>query len=424
MSDNHYIVLSRKYRPKDLKDLIVQEILATSLRNSIDNKKVPHAFLFYGIRGVGKTTIARILSRCLNCVGADGKTDMTSSPCGVCRSCVAMDRDQHMDVMEFDAASRTSVDDIREIIDATQYMPVLGRYKIFIIDEVHMLSKSAFNALLKTLEEPPAHVKFIFATTEMHKIPETILSRCMAFQLKPVLLESLANHIISISQKETFMISKDAADIIAEESEGSVRDALSLLEQAMMLAIDKNISSDLIINMIGGAKSGDINSLLKLILDAKVEEALLMSMKLLENGSDPVVLYKNLQTELYKIITDKVLKRSNITYTLSNLLYLWQIFLKQSESMKVTQYPDHVLNATIVILAHTASFPDIGELMIGDENAKSENENISLSKKQSSLINKVEDIIGKKVEIKEDSSKKVIQDVLNRFPGSVMNEIE
>ena len=175
----HYVVLSRKYRPKVLDDLIGQDILARSLRSCLDTKKVPHAFLFHGIRGVGKTTTARILARCLCCTGVDGKTDVTSSPCGTCRSCIAMDKDQHMDVMEFDAASRTGVDDIREVIDAAQYMPVLGRYKIFIIDEVHMLSKSAFNALLKTLEEPPAHVKFIFATTEIHKIPETILSRCM-----------------------------------------------------------------------------------------------------------------------------------------------------------------------------------------------------------------------------------------------------
>ena len=237
----HYIVLSRKYRPKDLNDLIGQEVLAKSLRSCLNTKKVPHAFLFHGIRGVGKTTTARILARCLCCIGPDGQTDITSSPCGTCRSCVAMDKEQHLDIMEFDAASRTGVDDIREVIEATQYAPVLGRYKIFIIDEVHMLSKSAFNALLKTLEEPPAHVKFIFATTEVQKVPETVLSRCMTFRLHPVSSDALAEYLISIAQKEGFSLEKDAADLIAEESEGSVRDALSILEQSLMISAKTKI---------------------------------------------------------------------------------------------------------------------------------------------------------------------------------------
>ena len=423
MSNNHYIVLSRKYRPKDLNDLIGQDILSSSLRQSLDNKKVPHAFLFHGIRGVGKTTVARILSRCLSCVGVDGKTDMTSSPCCVCRSCVAMDQDQHMDVMEFDAASRTSVDDIREIVDASQYMPVLGRYKIFIIDEVHMLSKSAFNALLKTLEEPPSHVKFIFATTEMHKIPETILSRCMTFQLKPVSFDSLSNHLISVSDKESFALEKDAAKIISQESEGSVRDALSILEQAMMITSDaKIIGKGVVISMLGGAREADIQDLLNLILEADTEGALSKTQELIQNGSDPTVLYKNLQTALYKLITNKVSRRVDIKYSLSNLLYIWQILLKQAESLKTTAYPEHVLTASIIILAHTASFPSIEDLMIQDEPQR-DNE-VVLSKKQTGLANKVADIIGRKIEMKEDNSKKVVQDVLSKFPGSHMTEIE
>lgn len=421
----HYVVLSRKYRPKNLNDLIGQEILEKSLRSCLDTKKVPHAFLFHGIRGIGKTTTARILSRCLSCIGPDGLTDITSTPCGICRSCVALDKDQHMDIMEFDAASRTGVDDIREIIDASQYMPVLGRYKIFLIDEVHMLSKSAFNALLKTLEEPPAHVKFIFATTEIHKIPETILSRCMTFQLNPVSSEALSNHLISISTKEGFNLEKNAAEIISEESEGSVRDSLSILDQAMMLSQDtKNINPDTIINMLGGARVNDIEILLNLILKAETKEALSKSEELLQNGADPFVIYKNLQNGLYKLITEKVRNSGGVEYALSNLLYLWQIFLKQTENMKNSSYPEHVLNAAIVILAHTASFPNIEDLMI--KGGSSQNNTPSLNEtKKPEIAKKIEEITGNKINVVPPSkSNELVSNILNKFPGSIASEIE
>ncbi len=417
----HYVVLSRKYRPKDLNDLIGQEVLAKSIRSCLDTKKVPHAFLFHGIRGIGKTTTARILSRCLSCIGSDGKNDITSSPCGICRSCVAIDRDQHMDIMEFDAASRTGVDDIREIIDSSQYMPVLGRYKIFIIDEVHMLSKSAFNALLKTLEEPPSHVKFIFATTEIHKIPETILSRCMTFQLNSVSIESLSNHLISISEKEGFSLEKSAADLISEESEGSVRDAISILEQSLMLSTEsKIITSDVVLSMLGGARTDEIEDLLNLILDAKTNDALAKSDELLKKGADPFIIFKNLQNVLYKTITDKVSGKAE-GCSLSNLLYLWQIFLKQTENMKNAAYPKYVLNAAIIILAHTASFPNIEELMIKNSPG-SVSENKPAPKTQ--IVEKVEEILGEKVTVKTDNSNKLIGNILNKFPGAIASEIE
>ena len=414
----HYVVLSRKYRPKDLNDLIGQEVLAKSLRSCLDSKKVPHAFLFHGIRGVGKTTTARILARCLSCIGSDGKTDITSSPCGVCRSCVALDKDQHLDIMEFDAASRTGVDDVREIIDATQYSPVLGRYKIFIIDEVHMLSKSAFNALLKTLEEPPAHVKFIFATTEVQKIPETILSRCMTFQLHPVSTEALSSHLVSIAQKEGFNLEKNAADLISEESEGSVRDALSILEQAIMLSAEtKQVTLDIVLSMLGGATSDEVTSLLTLILNAKTKEALSKSEELFAKGTDPFVLFKNLQNALYKSITDKV-NGSPAEYSLSNLLYLWQIFLKQTENMKNAAYPKYVLNATIVILSHTASFPNIEQLIINSHKAT------SISAEKPAIAGKIEAILGEQVDVKPDGSKELVENILNKFPGSVARDVE
>jgi DNA polymerase-3 subunit gamma/tau len=420
---NNYIVLSRKYRPKDLKDLIGQDVLSASLRASLDSKRVPHAFLFYGIRGVGKTTTARILARCLNCIGEDGSVNITSSPCGQCRSCSAIDKDQHLDIMEFDAASRTSVDDIREILDASQYMPVLGRYKIFIIDEVHMLSKSAFNALLKTLEEPPGHVKFIFATTEVNKLPETILSRCMTFQLKPVFYEAISNHLISIAIKEGCNLEKEAADLIATESEGAVRDSISLLEQAMMLSLEtKVIQSEQVINMLCGVRNEDIVELLNLILNADVKNALEKSEYLMKNGVDPFMLYKHIQSTLYNIISDKIKNGFSSKYSLSNLLYLWQIFLKQTENMKNSPYPEYVLNATIVILAYTASFPEIGDLTITEN--KNTEDKINFDKKQTNLTNKIENILGDKVHPIEDSSRKIIQDTLAKFPGSKIVEIE
>lgn len=416
----HYIVLSRKYRPKDLNDLVGQDILEKSLRSCLDSKKVPHAFLFHGIRGVGKTTTARILARCLCCIGTDGNTDITSSPCGICRSCIAMNQEQHLDVMEFDAASRTGVDDIRDIIDATQYAPVFGRYKIFIIDEVHMLSKSAFNALLKTLEEPPAHVKFIFATTEVQKAPETILSRCMTFQLTPVSTIELSKHLIFIAQKEGFDLVPQAAELISEESEGSVRDALSILEQALMLSEDtKQVTQDTVLNMLGGASADEINELLKMILNARTKEALEKSEELFSKGADPFILFKSLQEILYKTITKKVNGQLD-GYSLSNLLYLWQILLKQTENMKNALYPKYVLNAAIVILSHTASFSNIESLMINETETQSKQQ----ASEKPAIANKVEEILGEKVSIKPDNSKELVGSILNKFPGSVARDVE
>lgn len=416
----HYIVLSRKYRPKDLNDLVGQDILEKSLRSCLDSKKVPHAFLFHGIRGVGKTTTARILARCLCCIGTDGNTDITSSPCGICRSCIAMNQEQHLDVMEFDAASRTGVDDIRDIIDATQYAPVLGRYKIFIIDEVHMLSKSAFNALLKTLEEPPAHVKFIFATTEVQKVPETILSRCMTFQLTPVSTIELSKHLIFIAQKEGFDLVPQAAELISEESEGSVRDALSILEQALMLSEDtKQVTQDTVLNMLGGASADEINELLKMILNARTKEALEKSEELFSKGAGPFILFKSLQEILYKTITKKVNGQLD-EYSLSNLLYLWQILLKQTENMKNALYPKYVLNAAIVILSHTASFSNIESLMINETETQSKQQ----ASEKPAIANKVEEILGEKVSIKPDNSKELVGSILNKFPGSVARDVE
>src|SRR6195952_3298595 len=202
MSQANYRVLARKYRPQTFADLIGQEVLVRTLTNAFASGRIAHAFILTGIRGIGKTTTARIIARGLNCIGPDGHGEPTTTPCGVCPNCIAIAEDRHVDVIEMDAASNTGVDNMRDLIDSVQYAPVSARYKVYIIDEVHMLSKSAFNAILKTLEEPPPHVKFIFATTEIRKIPVTIISRCQKFDLKRVEMDELTQHLIAIATQE------------------------------------------------------------------------------------------------------------------------------------------------------------------------------------------------------------------------------
>src|ERR1700754_1589938 len=228
-----YRVLARKYRPASFDQLIGHDTLVRTLSNAFNSGRIAHAFMLTGVRGVGKTTTARIIARALNCTGPDGQGEATADPCGVCPDCVAILADRHPDVVEMDAASHTGVDDVREIIEATRYRPVQARTKVFVIDEVHMLSRNAFNALLKTLEEPPPHVKFVFATTELRKVPVTVLSRCQRFDLRRVRIAELAAHFGRIAEKEAVAIEPAALDVLARAAEGSARDSLSLLDQAI-----------------------------------------------------------------------------------------------------------------------------------------------------------------------------------------------
>jgi DNA polymerase-3 subunit gamma/tau len=288
MSQNTpYQVLANKYRPVNFDHLIGQETLVQTLTNAIASNRIANAFLLTGIRGIGKTTTARIIARALNCVGTDGNQGPTASPCGVCDQCTSIKDDNHPDVLEIDAASRTGVDDIREIIDNANYLPTVGRYKIYIIDEVHMLSKNAFNALLKTLEEPPQHVKFIFATTEIRKIPITILSRCQRFDLKRIEHKELADHLANIAKQEGIEASPEALSLIAHASEGSVRDALSILDQAIILT-NGSVGEEPLHQMLGLADQQKLFSFFEHISSSDISNALEIYQQLYRNGTDPI----------------------------------------------------------------------------------------------------------------------------------------
>jgi len=290
-----YRVLARKYRPAVFADLIGQEAMVRTLRNAFALGRVAHAFMLTGVRGVGKTTTARIIARALNCTGPDGKGGPTADPCGVCPDCVAILADRHPDVQEMDAASRVGVEDVREIIEATRFRPMQARTKVFVIDEVHMLSRNAFNALLKTLEEPPPHVKFIFATTELRKVPITVLSRCQRFDLRRVSVAELTAHFARIAEREGVRIAPAALTLIARAADGSVRDGLSLLDQAIaQTEPGQPIAAAAVADMLGLADREAVFDLFEAVLSGKPAAALAITDRAHERGADLGVMLQDL----------------------------------------------------------------------------------------------------------------------------------
>src|SRR5438045_6958480 len=296
----HYRVLARKYRPQTFAELIGQDAMVQTIGNAIERGRIAHAFLLTGVRGVGKTSTARLIAKALNCLGPDGQGGPTIHPCGVCEPCVSIAEGRHIDVIEMDAASHTGVDDVREIIEAVRYASVSARFKIYIIDEVHMLSKNAFNALLKTLEEPPAHVKFLFATTEVNKVPVTVLSRCPRFDLRRLPAETLAAHFGAVSAAEGVEVEAEALALIARAAEGSARDGLSILDQAIAHGAGI-VTAEQVRDMLGLSDRGAVRNLLGLILSGDAQATLAAVRDQYELGVEPSALLRGLLEAVHGI---------------------------------------------------------------------------------------------------------------------------
>jgi DNA polymerase-3 subunit gamma/tau len=377
-----YRVLARKYRPTTFDDLIGQDALVRTLRNAFAMNRIAHAFMLTGVRGVGKTTTARILARALNCTGPDGTGGPTPDPCGVCENCVAILADRHPDVVEMDAASNTGVDDVREIIEATRFRPLTARTKLFIIDEVHMLSRNAFNALLKTLEEPPPHVKFVFATTEIRKVPVTVLSRCQRFDLRRVAVNELMTLFVRIALTENVKIEMEAINYIARAADGSVRDGLSLLDQAIARGAEDGaiISAIAVAEMLGLADRGYVFDLMEAVMEGSTAKALEITDIAHARGADLGVLLADLLGLAHLLTRLKSVPALSTSGALPEmervrglalaeklsipwLGRLWQMLLKGVA--EVESAPDRKAAAEMIVirLCHVADMPPPAELI-------------------------------------------------------------
>ncbi len=377
-NNNQYIALARKYRPQSFEDLLGQDALVQTLTNAIKNNRLHHAYILTGIRGVGKTTTARLIAKAINCIGPDGNGGPTIHPCGECENCKAIAADRHMDVIELDAASKTGVDDIREILDGVRYKPVNARYKVYIIDEVHMLSKNAFNALLKTLEEPPAHVKFIFATTEIRQVPVTILSRCQRFDLQRLSVEILVNLFEKVLKAEKISYDLQALQMVARAADGSARDGLSMLDQAIVLG-NGNIDSETVKNMLGLADRQQSFAVYEKLLEGDVAEVLRLVHELYTNGATPMLILQDMVdiTHLLakvKILpefindaslseTDKEMCKKLCSAPISILSKIWQMLIKGLSEIQYASVQIDALEMILMRIAYSASLPTPADLL-------------------------------------------------------------
>ncbi|MEZ0244725.1 MAG: DNA polymerase III subunit gamma/tau, partial [Sphingomonas sp.] len=374
-----YRVLARKYRPQTFAELIGQDAMVQTLGNAIKRDRLAHAFLLTGVRGVGKTSTARLIAKALNCIGPDGQGGPTIDPCGVCEPCVAIAEGRHIDVIEMDAASHTGIDDIREIIEASRYSAVSARYKIYIIDEVHMLSKAAFNGLLKTLEEPPAHVKFLFATTEVNKVPVTVLSRCQRFDLRRIPADKLAAHFAHVSEAEGVEAEPEALTLIARAAEGSARDGLSILDQAIAHAgIEGDmVRADAVRGMLGLSDRGAIRDLFGLLLSGDALAALGSLRGQYDLGVDPQAVLRTLletvhATTIVKLGSDpgagqsteelKALERWAAGLSFPMLHRLWQLLLRGHDEVARAALPIEAAEMALLRVIHASQLPDPGDL--------------------------------------------------------------
>lgn len=373
-----YQVLARKYRPTTFSDLVGQEAVVRTLTNAIASGRLAQAYMLTGVRGTGKTTTARLIARALNCIGPDGSGESTATPCGQCEHCLAIGQDRHVDVLEMDAASRTGVDDIRELLDGVRYRPTSARTKIYIIDEVHMLSNQAFNALLKTLEEPPEHVKFIFATTEIRKVPLTVLSRCQRFDLRRIDAERLSKLFNDIASKEGADVTSGALALIARAADGSARDGLSILDQAISRAASGDghytVDEVQVRAMLGLADRIQVFDLLDAVLKGNVKDGLILLSDQYSSGADPLVVVQNL-LELTHWLTrikvapeganDALVAEAERTrgmdmaaaLSMPVLTRTWQMLLKGLGEARSAPMPLQAVEMTLVRLAYAADLP-------------------------------------------------------------------
>ncbi len=376
-----YRVLARKYRPTNFDDLIGQEALVRTLRNAFAQGRVHHAFLLTGVRGVGKTTTARIIARALNCIGTDGTGGPTADPCGVCAECRAILADRHPDVLEMDAASNNGVDDVRELREALRFRPAQGRQKVFILDECHMLSAAAFNALLKTLEEPPPSVTFILATTELRKVPVTIRSRCQTFSLRRVPVDGLRAHFAAIAAQEAVTVDPEALGMVARAADGSVRDGLSLLDQAIGLAGGAPVTADSVRDMLGLADRFMVFDLMEAVMGGDIAAALAILDRTHEVGADPLAVLQDL-ADLTHLLTrfraapalrdDTTLPEAERTrgaalamrLSVPTLARAWQMLLKGIAEVQQEGVDRRAAAEMVLIrLAHVAELPTPGEIV-------------------------------------------------------------
>jgi len=366
-----YRVLARKYRPVDFTTLVGQEAMVRTLRNAIASGRIAHAFMLTGVRGVGKTTTARIIARALNCIGTDGKGGPTVDPCGVCENCKSITEDRHVDVIEMDAASRTGIDDVRELIEGVRYRPVSARYKVYIIDEVHMLSEKAFNALLKTLEEPPPHVKFLFATTEIRKVPVTVLSRCQRFDLKRVPQEVLIAHFAKIAEAEKVEISPEALVLLARAADGSVRDGLSMLDQAIAHG-GGVVDANQVRNMLGLADRNGVLDLFEKTMRGDSAAVVAALGEMHDAGADPVVILQDLLELTHWVTRLKVAPEAGANsadseraqglamaqkLSMASLTRAWTLLMKGLQETLNAPSPARAAEMALIRLCYAADLP-------------------------------------------------------------------
>lgn len=396
-----YVPLATKYRPQKFSDVVGQDIVVKILMRGLQKDRLGSALLFAGTRGVGKTTLARILAKAWCC---NNRQD--GEPCCKCESCVEFARGGQIDVLEIDAASNTGVDDVREIIESSRYLPTSSKYKIFIIDETHMLSKSAFNALLKTLEEPPAHAKFLMATTEPHKIPDTVLSRVLRFDLRSLDAELIAQHLSSICNKERIPIPAESLALIADSADGSVRDALSLLDQAANLVENDSIQTKDLLDMLHMSDDTEILTLLKLLLAKNTQGAIQQYRKILNDACTPANILETLMNYIHiltclqlNVEPRKNMANEHIVRQLQDecssvsapaLSRIWQLLVKGAEEINIGERADVLLEMILIRIIYATTLPDLRDIL--HNNAKNSPQNtLSKTEAQDLPINSVSD---------------------------------